>query len=770
MPAISPIPSTRVSDLLVRQRLSSQLRFDQLQIYKIQASLASGRRISLASEDTPSALRAIALQSLLERKDQVRANLDTSNSYLTNTDTALSQVSNLLSEARGLAVSSVGAAASDAQRAAAAQEIDNIIEQLIDIGSQQFRGRFLFAGTTTGVLPLVDERGYVRYDGNEGHVASFSDLDVLFTTNVNAQEVFGVLSDAVRGTADLDPRLTADTLVSDLRGGQGASLGAIEISDGVNTSIVDLSSAVTVGQIKELLELPNVVPGRLLSVDINDTGLEISLDTLGGGNLTIREVGAGTTATELGILQTQSGFGVGPKIGDDLDPRVSLTTRLSDLLGIPATATLVSAGGRNDIALEAATRGTSLAGVTITLVGGATAGSETATYNSTTKSLQVSIADGVSTANQVIAAINREGTFLANRAAAESPNDGTGVVQTTATNPAATATTALQLGLASGLQIRNGNENYVVDVSSAQTVQELLNVLNGSPAGVRAGINEAGDGLDVRSRLSGADFGLGENGGRLATFLGIRSLTGETRLDELSHGLGVQSVNGADFRITRRDGVSFDVDVSSAETLQDVIDLINEHPDNFPLDENPTAKVTARLAASGNGIELVTIDPATTAELIVTRLSNSQAATDLGLLAEGAETSAPPTFDGSAYRLTGSDSNPVEVDGAYNALIRLRDALLANDDGQIERASGLLEAAAERASFARAAIGARQQGLETLGARLEDEQVELTSALSNEIDTDFAAAISEFTGRQISYEASLRTTAQLFQLTLLNFL
>lgn len=770
MPAITPVPSTRVSDVLVRQRLTSQLRFDQLEIYKIQAALASGRRLELPSDDTPAALRGVALQSLLERKQQVRANLETSSSFLANTDTALSQVSNLLTEARGLAVSVAGVTASDAQRAAAAQEIDNILAQLLKIGGQSFRGRYLFAGTTTGLNPLTDDRGYVRFDGNLGSVSSYSDLDVLFATNLSAQDAFGVLSEAVRGTADLDPRLTAATPIADLRGGAGVSLGVIEVSDGTNSAVVDLTGAVTVGDIKELLELPNVLPGRLMSVTISDTGLQIALDALGGGNLTIRNVGAGTTASELGIVQTQAGLGIGPKIGEDLNPRITLTTPLTNLLGIPATATLVSAGGRNDIALEAATRGTALAGVTVTLVAGAAAGSETATYNPVAKTLQITVADGVSTANQVIAAIHREGTFRATLAASESPNDGTGVVQATSTDPLATATTALSLGLTAGLQIRNGNQTHVLDLSAAETVQDLLNVLNGSAAGVLATLNAAGNGIDVRSRLSGADFGLGENGGRLATFLGVRSFTGQTRLDELNHGLGVQAVTGPDFRVTRSDGTWFDVDVSTAPTIQDVIDLINTHPANFPLDDNPTAKVTARLAEFGNGIELVSIDTSGTGQLSIARLSNSQAAADLGLLAPGADASPPPTYDGSVYRITGADSRPIEVDGAFNALIRLRDALRANDEAQIERTSALLADSIEQAAFARAQLGARQQGLDTLALRLDDEELQLTTALSKEIDADLAAVISEFTARQISYEAALRTTAQIFQLTLLNFL
>jgi flagellar hook-associated protein 3 FlgL len=48
--------------------------------------------------------------------------------------------------------------------------------------------------------------------------------------------------------------------------------------------------------------------------------------------------------------------------------------------------------------------------------------------------------------------------------------------------------------------------------------------------------------------------------------------------------------------------------------------------------------------------------------------------------------------------------------------------------------------------------------------------VQLQSALSQELDTNMAQAISELTARQAALEATLRMTANLHQLTLFNFL
>jgi len=76
----------------------------------------------------------------------------------------------------------------------------------------------------------------------------------------------------------------------------------------------------------------------------------------------------------------------------------------------------------------------------------------------------------------------------------------------------------------------------------------------------------------------------------------------------------------------------------------------------------------------------------------------------------------------------------------------------------------------ERLSLGRAEDGTRGQSLEATTTRNEDEQVELKAALSEEIDIDLAEAASDYASRQAAYEASLRSIANLYSLSLLDFL
>src|SRR5204863_6463371 len=123
--------------------------------------------------------------------------------------------------------------------------------------------------------------------------------------------------------------------------------------------------------------------------------------------------------------------------------------------------------------------------------------------------------------------------------------------------------------LTSGLQIVNGGGTYTVDLSTAKTVGDVVNLLNASPAGVVAQINAAGTGLTIQSKISGGDFSIGENGGQTATQLGIRTFTGGALLSGLNHGTGVHGNSSAagDFVINRKDGTKLTYSVTALTTV-----------------------------------------------------------------------------------------------------------------------------------------------------------------------------------------------------------
>ena len=64
----------------------------------------------------------------------------------------------------------------------------------------------------------------------------------------------------------------------------------------------------------------------------------------------------------------------------------------------------------------------------------------------------------------------------------------------------------------------------------------------------------------------------------------------------------------------------------------------------------------------------------------------------------------------------------------------------------------------------------QEQGVTALQAYQQNENTQLQSSLSNEYDTDFAQAATNFSSQEIAYQASLQTMATLMKMTLLNYL
>jgi flagellin-like hook-associated protein FlgL len=773
MTSIIPIPTTRVGDYFARQRLANQLQLDQLALFRLQTQVSTGQRLQLPSEDAPAALRAINLQRLLDRKNQIRTNLKASNLYLSAAENSLGVASQQLIEIRSTALGVADTVATDEQRQTAIQLVDRTIQLLVNAGNAKMQGRYLFAGSRPQTEPFAMNGQFVEFLGNEGVLRSYVDLERLFDTNLSGTDVFGGLSSAVVGTVDLNPHLAPDTLLSTLNGGAGAARnGAISLSihtgSATVTSVVDLSKAVTIQDVASLIE-SQAPTGTNVRADVTGRGLVLSTDS---GTIRVTEVAQGQAARELGILSDPNLPATNTIVGDELNPALLRTTPLDSLLGTKATALIQSTNANNDLVLTATRNGAEFNGVTVDFIGGGTVGNEQVTFDPNTKTLTVQVQQGISKASHVAAAINAEGTFSAaidSRDATSEALAGSGIIPLGTFAAITSGGSGEPLDTASGLILTNAGTSVTLDISGAETVEDALNLIAGAGVGLVAEINATRTGLNVRSRLSGADFTIGENGGATASQLGVRTFTGATQLAAFNRGLGVPTADDPaddDVLITTSDGTQLALNLSSVKTVQEVIDLINNHPANTGIPQ----PITARLAAIGNGIELVDASSGTNS-FTVESIGGSKAAEYLGFVAAG-QTQASvnaPDADGN-YVLTSADRHTLEADSVFNTLIRLRSALEQGNVVEIGRAIERLDVDLNRMNFARAEIGARLRNLEVLGIRWEDENVQLKSALSQELDVDLVEAISNLTSRQYAFEASLRTAGSMMQLSLLDFI
>ncbi|MEM6392192.1 MAG: flagellin [Planctomycetota bacterium] len=312
--------------------------------------------------------------------------------------------------------------------------------------------------------------------------------------------------------------------------------------------------------------------------------------------------------------------------------------------------------------------------------------------------------------------------------------------------------------LLGGLTITHGAVTKTADFSTATTVQDLQNIVDELNLGLRLEVNSTGTGLNLRSEVSGIELSVGEAGGTTAEDLGLRTFGLQTTLESFRNGLGVQTQPGEnDIAITLHDGRSFEVDLSSAVDVEDVINTVNAAATAVGVTVGTDFSID--LVGSGNGFTL-TDNTVGATDFAVTNLGLSIAADHLGI----------KTNAGAGTTITGEDNAKVRVENAFTHLMDLRDALKNNDETGITVAGGKLNDDVDSVVQARAVVGIQANRLTEQRTLNEDQKITESALLSELQDADLTEVLTRFQELQLQYEASLRVASSNLQLSLLDFL
>lgn len=340
------------------------------------------------------------------------------------------------------------------------------------------------------------------------------------------------------------------------------------------------------------------------------------------------------------------------------------------------------------------------------------------------------------------------------------------------------------------IRISNGGLTRVVDLSGAESIQDIKVAIEAENLGLRVEIDADTGGLVVVQELASAagqglaimdvnDESVGGQG--TATALGIRTFASGTRLDGFNDGRGVQIVTNAkdpvtglpdpardvDFAITLGNGMVINIDLRPADvvTVGTLLQAINAQARPQLIAESlPPAAFEARLNPETGGIELWqdTAEAALSGPISVQSKNGSRAALDLGLLDR--------SYDSGTGALIGEDRAKVRSQNAFTALLDLREALTNNDTVGMGVAGEQIERALDAMTRTRGLFGGYDRRVSDLTQGEEDRQVLDESIRSTLRDTDFAEAATRFSLLQTQLQAGYRVVAQSSQLSLLDFL
>lgn len=220
-----------VSDLMRRQE----------SIYRINRQMATGHKVNSASDNPAGAHKILTSRSLLSSIDQYDRNADSGLATLSFTETALDRAKDSIMRLQELAVTASSGMSNADTRNIIKKEVDNLREELIQIGNANFEGRYVFSGYLTDT-PAFDPAGVFQGDANTQTLKIGSSATI--QTGVNGGEVFrgtagGV--DILQTVADFSAALAAN----DQAGVQAAISGLESSFNQISASVSDIGGRIT---------------------------------------------------------------------------------------------------------------------------------------------------------------------------------------------------------------------------------------------------------------------------------------------------------------------------------------------------------------------------------------------------------------------------------------------------------------------------------------------------------------------------------------------
>ncbi len=247
---------------------------------ELERQLSTGERFSKPSDDPTAALRVIGLQRELEFRAQTTRNLDSAQGYLNATESALSNVQDIMTEFRGLGVEASGNLSGEADRQGWINQIDAGIQRLVAASNTKYLDRYLFTGGVVQTPTVTQSNTAVVFQGNQLGLQSIADQQDYLTHNVTGNKAFGLISTAVDGGIPLNPMAGPLTQLSDLNSGRGVSPGAIQFSSGSDTVVVDLANAARVEDVLASINGKVRLDGRDISASVVNGDCEFNTQTV----------------------------------------------------------------------------------------------------------------------------------------------------------------------------------------------------------------------------------------------------------------------------------------------------------------------------------------------------------------------------------------------------------------------------------------------------------------------------------------------------------
>jgi len=266
----------RVTQSMLNKQMLGNLSNNLTRLETMQNQMSTGKKINKPSDDPVGLSFSLRYRSYLNANEQYQSNVDSATSWLEYTDSMIGETNGVMQRARELAVQGSNGTNPLNAMQALGKEVEQLYEQLVQIGNSQFNGKYIFNGQKTDIQPY-DMATAQTATPHQGDINFEVGVDTFIPVNISGAELFG------DGTATNPPN--AFKILTDLKDALMAGDYAA-----VETSLGDLD------------QRSDVVMEKWADIGAKANRVELMKNRLEGENLNLQELLSKTEDADMAEL------------------------------------------------------------------------------------------------------------------------------------------------------------------------------------------------------------------------------------------------------------------------------------------------------------------------------------------------------------------------------------------------------------------------------------------------------------------------------------
>lgn len=264
----------RVTDKMNQTQITNNIQKSRSELAGLQNQASSGKRITKPSDDPTASAKILANRTENKNLEQFDKGVFNAKTFLDSTESALSQLGDVLIRTKELAMQAASDTAGGMPREMIAAEVEQIYNSVVEMSNRRVGERYMFGGHKTATQPFTREG---EYNGDDGEIKIPTNKGSFVAMNLSGDKVF--LGRGITADGTIKPMGETPQNVPELQDYKVNEAERNFKNDEMNDSHIETRGPASIGRIHGLGSTDPVTGGSGVNLFNLIQGLEVALRT-----------------------------------------------------------------------------------------------------------------------------------------------------------------------------------------------------------------------------------------------------------------------------------------------------------------------------------------------------------------------------------------------------------------------------------------------------------------------------------------------------------